>query len=75
MASKCDMICTVNCEDYQRARKFNVQEVRYIHGVGINTERLTISKASTNIRQELKLSENEILVLSIGELNKNKIRK
>lgn len=75
MASKCDMICTVNCEDYQRARKFNVQEVRYIHGVGINTERLTISKTSTNIRQELKLSENEILVLSIGELNKNKNQK
>ena len=68
MASKCDMICTVNCEDYQRAREFNVQEVKYIHGVGINT-------VVTNIRKELKLSENDILVLSIGELNKNKNQK
>lgn len=75
MASKCDMICTVNCEDYQRAREFNVQEVKYIHGVGINTERLTINKVVTNIRKELKLSENDILVLSIGELNKNKNQK
>lgn len=75
MASKCDMICTVNREDYRRAKKFNVQEVKYIHGIGINTERLTISKDSTNIRKELKLLEDETLVLSIGELNKNKNQK
>lgn len=75
MASKADVICTVNQEDYKRAQRFRVREVKYIHGIGINTERLTLGEKRTNIREELGLSEEDILVLSIGELNKNKNQK
>lgn len=45
MASKADVICTVNREDYKRTQKFNVEQVRYIHGIGINTARLTPGKS------------------------------
>lgn len=75
MASKADVICTVNHEDYNRAKNFKVKEVKYIHGIGINTARLTIGENRKNIREELKLSENDFLVLSVGELNENKNQK
>lgn len=72
MAHHADMICTVNTEDYARAQGFNVSQVRYIHGIGINTARLTSDGNVNNIRRELSLPKNSFIVLSIGELNKNK---
>lgn len=72
MASKCDVICTVNHEDYQRVQKFHVKETKYIHGIGINTDRLTLKEERNDIRRELGLERNAFIVLSIGELNKNK---
>lgn len=67
-----DMIVTVNTEDYARAQTFNVKEVEYIHGIGINTKRLTLGEKRGNIRKELGLGENDFIVLSVGELNRNK---
>lgn len=75
MASKADVICTVNHEDYRRAKNFKVKEVKYIHGIGINTDRLTIGESRKDIRKELKLSKDDFLVLSVGELNENKNQK
>ena len=72
MASKADAIVTVNREDYQRAKKLNAKRVEYVHGIGINTERLTLGEKKSNIRQELQLSEEDFIVLSVGELNANK---
>lgn len=72
MASYADVIATVNTEDYKRAQMFNVKDVRYIHGIGINTERLTPGDNRGNIREELGLGFDDFIVLSIGELNKNK---
>lgn len=71
MAPKADVICTINREDYARAQTMPVKEVEYIHGVGINTARLH-KTGQTDIRKELGLPENAFLVLSVGELNKNK---
>lgn len=75
MASKADVICTVNGEDYKRAKNFNVKCVECIHGIGINTARLTLGKEQNDIRKELGLSEDDFIVLSVGELNKNKNQK
>lgn len=72
MAHHADMICTVNTEDYVRAKKFNIAQVSYIHGIGINTERLSDLGRQTNIRNELNLSKNAFIILSVGELNRNK---
>lgn len=75
MAPKADCICTINTEDYKRAQGFKTKRVEYIHGIGINTERLTPGENQNNIRSELGLEDDTFLVLSVGELNENKNQK
>lgn len=70
-----DVICTVNHEDFARAKTFQAGRVEYIHGIGINTQRLTVGQNQMNIRKELGLPENAFIVLSVGELNRNKNQK
>lgn len=73
MASRfCDTIVTINQEDYQRAQKMHAPLVRYIHGIGVDTNRLQKKENQNNIRDELKLQEDDFLLLSVGELNENK---
>lgn len=75
MAKYADIIVTVNHEDYKRARSMNVKRVEYIHGIGINTDRLSSKNNSVDIRKELELSPEDFLIISVGELNKNKNQK
>lgn len=72
MARFADMIVTVNQEDYQRAKKFHVKGVKYIHGIGINTERLKVAEERLDLRKELGLEQTTKILLSVGELNDNK---
>ncbi len=69
-----DCLVTVNLEDFERAKKLHAKEVRYIHGIGINTDRLS-KTSKTDIKKELSLKDDDFLVLSVGELNKNKNQK
>lgn len=75
MASRADVIVTVNREDYKRAKTMNVKKVAYIHGIGINTSRLTLGEKKSNLRAELGMEEDDFIVLSVGELNENKNQK
>jgi len=75
MARYADAIVTVNREDYSRAKKFNTKRVEYIHGIGIDTTRLSIASSTENFRDEIGLSPSDFVILSIGELNKNKNQK
>ena len=52
-----------------------VNRVEYIHGIGINTERLSPGNTKKNLRDELGLDADDYIVLSVGELNKNKNQK
>lgn len=69
-----DVLITINKEDYYRAKyKFHAKKTVYIPGVGIDSNRfqnLGISREQK--RQELGLSKENIFILSVGELNKNK---
>ena len=71
----CDEIITINKEDYGRAKRFHAREVRYIHGIGVDTARLKKKELQTDIRAELGLNDDEFIVVSAGELNKNKNHK
>lgn len=71
----CDEIATINKEDYGRAQKMHALSVKYIHGIGVNTERLQKREEQSNIRQELNLRKDDFLLLSVGELNSNKNHK
>jgi len=69
-----DILITINREDESRAKeKFNARNVYYLPGIGISVERYR-NKCFDKIykRKELGLSENDFVILSVGELNKNK---
>ena len=72
MASRADMICTINREDLGRAQRMRTAKTAYIHGVGIDTQRLRPSGQAADLRKEFGLPEDAFLVLSVGELNRNK---
>lgn len=69
-----DVLITINKEDYQRAKKkFHAKKVEYIPGVGIDLEKFggnSIDKKQK--REELGLGEEDFMLLSVGELNRNK---
>ena len=75
MAKHCDRIATINQEDYQAAELLKPGKVSYIHGIGVNTDRLDAENITGNIRNELGIDESEFVVVSVGELNENKNQK
>lgn len=68
-----DILITINQEDYKRAQTFYAKRVEYIPGIGINTEKIKNIYVNKKIkREELGLKEENVVLLSVGELNKNK---
>ena len=69
-----DTLITINKEDYQRAKsKFKAKRVEYIPGVGLDIDKFkNVVVDKVGKRQELSLPEDAFVILSVGELNKNK---
>lgn len=71
-----DVLITINKEDYEAAKKFKLKEngtVEYVPGVGIDIEKInSISGNRKKFLEELQISGDSILLLSVGELNNNK---
>lgn len=69
-----DVLITINKEDYEFANKrMKSKKVVYIPGIGVDTEKFVINEFHKDkIKKELNIPENDIMILSIGELNKNK---
>ncbi len=69
-----DVLITINNEDYELANaKFKTKKVYYVPGVGIDLSRFKNVKTDKNaIRREIGAPEDAVLLLSVGELNKNK---
>lgn len=69
-----DCLITINQEDYYRAKTFRVRNmVEYIAGVGIDLKKYkqdTLEKKKK--RQEIGIPDDAFLLMSTGELNKNK---
>lgn len=74
LARYTDTLITINKEDYKRAkRKFKAKRVKYIPGVGINLEKYNSVEVDRDLKhKELGLPKGSFVVLSVGELNKNK---
>ena len=69
-----DILITINKEDYELAKKkMHAKQIEYVPGVGVDTEKFesTVVDRSEK-RKELGIPENAFLLLSVGELNKNK---
>lgn len=69
-----DVLITINQEDYQLAKKkFHAKKVEYIPGVGISIEKFKQCAVSRNtIRKELGIPKEAFVLISVGEVNKNK---
>ena len=72
-----DVLVTITHEDYQLAqKKMYAKEVVYVPGVGINTAAFSPKEEDAAInarkREELGLAMTDTVMLSVGELNKNK---
>lgn len=71
-----DKLVTINSEDFERAKRFkfrNDGRAYYIPGVGIDLDRInSIVVDRVKKRKELKIPEDAFLIVSVGELNKNK---
>ncbi|MCB2312023.1 glycosyltransferase family 4 protein [Clostridium tagluense] len=74
LAHYTDVLITINKEDYARAKKsFKAGKIKYIPGVGIDTKKFNeviVDKLAK--RKELEVPEDGFVILSVGELNKNK---
>jgi glycosyltransferase involved in cell wall biosynthesis len=68
-----DILITINREDYKIAKKFQTRKVEYIQGVGVDVKKILSLNINRNSkRNELGIPEDAFVMLSVGELNKNK---
>ena len=71
-----DKLITINKEDYERAKRFSLRKngkVYYVPGIGIDLEKIQNLKVDVKQKKtELGMPENIPVLLSVGELNKNK---
>lgn len=67
-----DVLITINEEDYNLAKnKFYSKKIKFVKGIGLDTDvKVNISKNKK--LNELNLKKSNTILLSIGELNKNK---
>ncbi|MDT2827201.1 glycosyltransferase family 4 protein [Enterococcus viikkiensis] len=71
-----DVLITINQEDYNLAKnKFKMKKLFKIPGIGLNFERLEITKSREKLREELQVNLDKVVLISIGEINKNKNHK
>lgn len=69
-----DTMITINKEDYNAAQTMHCKDVRYINGVGVNIGRIDSARGINvnEYRKKIGLSEDDIMILSVGELSKRK---
>lgn len=67
-----DVLITLNKEDYVTVKKhLYAKRIEYVPGVGIDTTKY-YAKNTNNKQELLGVSDETIVLLSVGELNKNK---
>lgn len=69
-----DILITINREDYVRADKhFKAGHVEYVPGVGVDLEKInSVTGNRKELRGALGISEEDVLLLSVGELSHRK---
>ena len=71
-----DILITINKEDFRRAKRIlHAKRTLYVPGVGIDLDDFGESCNGDYIREEFNIPENATLLLSVGDLNKNKNHK
>ncbi len=73
MARYHDALVLINWEDYYWAqKKLKTKMIFHIDGIGVDFERKVITKDRETVRNELGVTDQEKMILSVGELQKRK---
>ena len=74
LAHMTDVLVTINREDYERAsKKFKAKQIVHIDGIGVDLERIESTPSDrSKVRREFGIGENDIVVISVGELIRRK---
>lgn len=73
LARYTDVLITINQEDYSRANKFKAKNIMNIPGIGVDTNRFNnFTTHRGKKREELGISDDDVVLLSIGEMIKRK---
>lgn len=73
LSKKTDILITINKEDYYRVKGFKAKKTLYIPGVGVDTKKYKRDGSIRNyFRNELEIGNDSLVLLSVGELNRNK---
>ena len=73
LSFKTDILVTTNKEDFILAKRFfHPKRLELIYGVGVDFDRFNNLEKSKQYLQQLGISESSKVLLSVGELNKNK---
>ena len=79
MAKYCDLLITINKEDYELAQKkfSKCAKIAHIHGVGVDEKRYhpATPEEQLAMRKAAGLSPDDFVILCTGELNENKNQK
>ena len=70
MSRFCDLIVTINSEDYALAKKYFKTKVKQIHGVGVDTTKFKpklSAKKKKELLKKLKLSDDEFIISYVAE--------
>ena len=71
-----DCLITINEEDYNLAKKkLNTKRVEFINGIGVDKSKFDFvmpNEEKEKIKQNLDLNKEDIVLIQVGELNKNK---
>ena len=68
-----DTIVTITLDDYLFAKKhIHANEIVYMPGIGIDTKKFSPKRGSKDILAEYGVTDNDFVIMSVGELNNNK---
>ena len=67
-----DLLITINEEDYRAAQHFHARRLVKVPGVGIALDSLQITADRSALRASIGMTDNDRLILAVGELNTNK---
>lgn len=68
-----DSLITINKEDFENAMKFNVKNIEYVPGIGIDVNKIVNTQIDKKLkRDEFNLSEDDFVLFSAGQLSKRK---
>ena len=78
LSKRTDILITIARDDFELAKKMRAKTVKYVHGVGVDLssfERRSDNERNLSLRMALGIPDDALVLLSVGELNKNKNHK